>query len=209
MPAAVTNRRTVMTLFSDPADIYSHRVRVVLAEKNITVDILDSDPLHLPEDVVEVNPYGTLPTLLDRDLALYESRIIMEYLDERYPHPPLLPIDPVSRANTRLYLHRVEKDWYSLVNAIEAGGKNAAKARKELTEALLATGPIMASKPYFMSEEYSLVDATIAPLLWRLPTLGIELKGAGSSQVLGYAKRLFERRGFARSLTQTEKEMRM
>ncbi|OOZ42952.1 glutathione S-transferase N-terminal domain-containing protein [Solemya elarraichensis gill symbiont] len=209
MPAAVTNRRTVMTLFSDSADIYSHRVRVVLAEKNITVDILDSDPLHLPEDVVEVNPYGTLPTLLDRDLALYDSRIIMEYLDERYPHPPLLPIDPVSRANTRLYLHRVEKDWYSLVNAIEAGGKNATKARKELTETLLATGPIMASKPYFMSEEYSLVDATIGPLLWRLPTLGIELKGTGSAQVLGYAKRLFERPGFARSLTETEKEMRM
>ncbi|OOZ81147.1 stringent starvation protein A [Solemya velum gill symbiont] len=209
MPAAVTNRRTVMTLFSDSADIYSHRVRVVLAEKNITVDILDSDPLHLPEDVVEVNPYGTLPTLLDRDLALYDSRIIMEYLDERYPHPPLLPIDPVSRANTRLYLHRVEKDWYSLVNGIEAGGKNATKARKELTETLLALGPIMASKPYFMSEEYSLVDATIAPLLWRLPTLGIELKGTGSAQVLGYAKRLFERPGFARSLTEAEKEMRM
>ncbi|KHF24039.1 glutathione S-transferase N-terminal domain-containing protein [Solemya velum gill symbiont] len=209
MPAAVTNRRTVMTLFSDSADIYSHRVRVVLAEKNITVDILDSDPLHLPEDVVEVNPYGTLPTLLDRDLALYDSRIIMEYLDERYPHPPLLPIDPVSRANTRLYLHRVEKDWYSLVNGIEAGGKNATKARKELTETLLASGPIMASKPYFMSEEYSLVDATIAPLLWRLPTLGIELKGTGSAQVLGYAKRLFERPGFARSLTEAEKEMRM
>nr|WP_230210077.1 glutathione S-transferase N-terminal domain-containing protein [Solemya velum gill symbiont] len=198
-----------MTLFSDSADIYSHRVRVVLAEKNITVDILDSDPLHLPEDVVEVNPYGTLPTLLDRDLALYDSRIIMEYLDERYPHPPLLPIDPVSRANTRLYLHRVEKDWYSLVNGIEAGGKNATKARKELTETLLASGPIMASKPYFMSEEYSLVDATIAPLLWRLPTLGIELKGTGSAQVLGYAKRLFERPGFARSLTEAEKEMRM
>ncbi|OOY44549.1 stringent starvation protein A [Solemya velum gill symbiont] len=156
-----------------------------------------------------MNPYGTLPTLLDRDLALYDSRIIMEYLDERYPHPPLLPIDPVSRANTRLYLHRVEKDWYSLVNGIEAGGKNATKARKELTETLLASGPIMASKPYFMSEEYSLVDATIAPLLWRLPTLGIELKGTGSAQVLGYAKRLFERPGFARSLTEAEKEMRM
>lgn len=207
--SAVTNRRTVMTLFSDPADIYSHRVRVVLAEKNITVDVIDSDPLDLPEDVVEVNPYGTLPTLLDRDLALYESRIIMEYLDERYPHPPLLPIDPVTRANTRLYLHRVEKDWYSLTNTIEEGGKGAAGARKELQELLLSTGPIMASKPFFLSEEFTLVDATIAPLLWRLPELGVELKGAGSAQVLGYAKRLFERPGFAKSLSEAEKEMRL
>ena len=206
--ANVSNKRTVMTLFSDPENIYSHRVRVVLAEKNITVDIIDSDPLDLPEDVVEANPYGTLPTLIDRDLNLFESRIIMEYLDERYPHPPLLPIDPVNRANTRLYLHRVEKDWYSLADIIMKGGKPATAARKELTEALLAAGPIFAHKPWFMSEEFTLVDATIAPLLWRLPALGIELGGTGSVQVLSYAKNLFQRPGFIKSLTEAEKELR-
>jgi RNA polymerase-associated protein len=197
-----------MTLFSDPECIYSHRVRLVLAEKNITVDIISTDPLDLPEDVAEANPYGTLPTLIDRDLALYDSRIIMEYLDERYPHPPLLPIDPVSRANTRLYLHRIEKDWYSLVDEILAGGKGAAKARKELREALLAAGPILSARPWFMSDEFTLVDATIAPLLWRLPQLGIEISGAGSRQVLDYAKRAFARECFGKSLTEQEKELR-
>ncbi len=207
MPSMI-NKRTVMTLFSDPESIYSHRVRIVLAEKNITVDILDADPLDLPEDVTDVNPYGTLPTLIDRDLSLYNSRIIMEYLDERYPHPPLLPIDPVSRAMTRIYLHRVEKDWYTLADIILKGGKPAAKARKELKESLLAAGPVLAAKPYFMSDDFTIVDATIAPLLWRLPTLGIELKGVGSGQVLGYAKRLFERPSFGKSLTEEEKELR-
>jgi RNA polymerase-associated protein len=197
-----------MTLFSDPECIYSHRVRLVLAEKNITVDIISTDPLDLPEDVAEANPYGTLPTLIDRDLALYDSRIIMEYLDERYPHPPLLPIDPVSRANTRLYLHRIEKDWYSLVDEILAGGKGAARARKELREALLAAGPILSARPWFMSDEFTLVDATIAPLLWRLPQLGIEISGAGSRQVLDYAKRAFARECFGKSLTEQEKELR-
>jgi RNA polymerase-associated protein len=197
-----------MTLFSDPECIYSHRVRLVLAEKNITVDIISTDPLDLPEDVAEANPYGTLPTLIDRDLALYESRIIMEYLDERYPHPPLLPIDPVSRANTRLYLHRIEKDWYSLADEILAGGKGATRARKELREALLAAGPILSARPWFMSDEFTLVDATIAPLLWRLPQLGIEISGAGSRQLLDYAKRAFARECFGKSLTEQEKELR-
>lgn len=207
MPSVI-NKRTVMTLFSDPECIYSHRVRIVLAEKNITVDILDADPLNPPEDVTDVNPYGTLPTLIDRDLSLYNSRIIMEYLDERYPHPPLMPIDPVSRAMTRIYLHRVEKDWYTLTDLILQGGKEAAKVRKNLTESLLAAGPVLAAKPWFMSDEFTMVDTTIAPLLWRLPALGIELKGAGSGQVLGYAKRLFERPCFAKSLTEEEKELR-
>ena len=113
--AVVANKRSVMTLYSDPVSIHSHRVRFVLAEKNVTVDVIDSDPLNPPEDVVDLNPYGTLPTILDRDLTLYDSRIIMEYLDERFPHPPLLPVDPVNRAASRLYLYRVDNDWYAKV----------------------------------------------------------------------------------------------
>jgi RNA polymerase-associated protein len=198
-----------MTLFSDPADLHSHRVRLVLAEKHVTTDIVDVDPLNLPEDVMDLNPYGTAPTLVDRDLALFDSRIILEYLDERYPHPPLLPVDPVSRATFRMYIYRVEKDWYSRVDTILAGGKPATKARKELKESLIASAPILEAKPYFMSDEFSMVDASVAPLLWRLPHLGVELEGRASNVFNAYAARLFKREAFAKSLTEAEREMRL
>lgn len=205
---AVAPRRSVMTLFSDPQSLHSHRVRMVLAEKNVSCDIVDVDPLSLPDDVMDLNPYGTLPTLVDRDLALYDSRIICEYLDERFPHPPLLPVDPVSRASTRLYMFRVEHDWYGLVDQILAGGKLATKARKELREGMTAAAPVFAHKPFFMSEEFSLVDASIAPLLWRLPMLGVELAGEAEKQVNLFAGSLFTRNGFIASLTEQEREMR-
>ncbi len=205
----VVNRHSIMTLYSDPADIHSHRVRLVLAEKHVTAEIIDVDPLNLPEDVMDLNPYGTAPTLVDRDLVLYDSRIILEYLDERYPHPPLLPVDPVSRATFRMYIYRVERDWYSRAETILAGGKKAEKARKELKESLIAGAPVIAAKPYFMSDEFSMVDASIAPLLWRLPHLGIELEGKVANVYNAYAARLFKRPAFARSLTEAEKEMRL
>ena len=205
----MVNRHSIMTLYSDPADIHSHRVRLVLAEKHVTVDIVDVDPVDLPEDVMDLNPYGTAPTLVDRDLVLYDSRIILEYLDERYPHPPLLPVDPVSRATFRMYIYRVEQDWYSRVEQIQAGGKKADKARKELRESLISSAPIMAAKPYFMSDEFSVVDASIAPLLWRLPHLGIELSGKAANVYNAYAARVFKREAFARSLTEAEREMRL
>jgi RNA polymerase-associated protein len=180
---------------------------MVLAEKNITVDIIDADPQELPEDVMDLNPYGTLPTLVDRGLTLYESRIIMEYLDERFPHPPLLPVDPVSRANSRLFMYRVDRDWYTLMDTILAGGKPATKARKELRESLTVTAPVFAAKPYFMSDDLTLVDCSIAPLLWRLPSLGVELPSQAKA-VEDYAARLFERASFQESLTELEQEMR-
>ena len=206
--AAVSNKRSVMTLYSDPVNPYCHRVRLVLAEKNITYEVEDIDPLNMPEELMELNPYGTLPTLVDRDLKLYESRIIMEYLDERFPHPPLLPVDPVSRSTSRLLLYRVEHDWYRLMDVILSGKKEAAKARKELRESLISTAPVFAAKPFFMSDEFTLVDASIAPLLWRLPMLGIELAGQAARQVNVYAGNLFTRNGFIASLTEQEREMR-
>ena len=206
--ALAANKRSVMTLYSDPSSIHCHRVRFVLAEKNVTVDIVDADPLNLPEDVMEMNPYGSLPTIFDRDLTLYDSRIIMEYLDERFPHPPLLPVDPVNRAASRLYLYRVDHDWYSKVETILKGGKTAATARKELRESLIVSAPIFSAMEYFMSESFSVVDASIAPLLWRLPALGIELSPAAAKSVNGYAERLFAREAFKQSLTEEEKEMR-
>ncbi|OQX35335.1 MAG: stringent starvation protein A [Candidatus Sedimenticola endophacoides] len=205
--AVVANKRSVMTMYSDAKSPYSHRVRMVLAEKSITVEIMDVDPENIAEDIMDLNPYGTLPTLVDRDLTLYESRIIMEYLDERFPHPPLLPVDPVSRAASRLYMHRVDQDWYSKMDEILAGGKAATKARKELRESLTASAPIFDAMPYFMSDDLSLVDCSIAPMLWRLPALGVELPPS-AKPVLAYASRLFERPSFKESLTEAEREMR-
>jgi RNA polymerase-associated protein len=206
--AVAANRRSVMTLFSDPGCPYCHRARIVLAEKGISVDIVDVDAHDLPDEVMDFNPYGTVPTLVDRDLRLYESRIIMEYLDERFPHPPLLPVDPVSRANSRLYMYRVERDWYSLMDQIlgGTGDDDAARARNELRESLIATSPVFAATPFFMNNEFSLVDCCVAPLLWRLPVLDIELPPQAQA-VTDYAKRIFDWPAFDESLTEAEREM--
>jgi len=200
-------RRSIMTLFSDPRDPYCHRVRIVLAEKSISVDIVDVQVRGLPDEVMDFNPYGTVPTLVDRDLRLYESRIIMEYLDERFPHPPLLPVDPVSRATSRLYMYRMERDWYTLMERILEGPEDqAATARKELRESLIATAPVFAANPFFMNSEFSLVDCCVAPLLWRLPLLGIDLPSQAHA-VSDYARRLFAWSAFGKSLTEAEREM--
>ena len=205
--AAVSNKRSVMTLYSDSVNPYCHRVRLVLAEKNITYEVEDIDPLNMPEELIELNPYGSLPTLVDRDLKLYESRIIMEYLDKRFPHPPLLPVDPVSRSTSRLLLFRVEHDWYRPMDTILSGKKEVAKARKELRESLITIAPVFSVKPFFMSDEFTLVDCVIAPLLWRLPELGVEIP-ASVKGFHDYARRLFERQSFIQSLSEAEREMR-
>lgn len=207
----VVARRSSMTLFSDPTCHYSHRVRIVLAEKGITVDIEDVDAGAVPEEVLEFNPYGTLPTLVDRDLSLYESKVMMEYLDERFPHPPLLPVYPVSRALSRQFMYRIEKDWCGDVNTIlnSSDSKSAEKARKNLRENLMAIGPIFAEMPYFMNEEFTLVDCCLAPLLWRLEVLGIKLPNNRQTKpMLVYMQKLFERPAFRESLTELEREMR-
>lgn len=206
--AISANRRAVMTLFSTANDMYCHQVRMVLAEKGVTVDIMQVSTDSLPEDVYEVNPYGSLPTLMDRDLALFKADIINEYLDERFPHPPLMPVYPVARANARLMMHRIEKDWYGLADKILQDGPDAAIARRDLREGLLAMAPLFQEHPYFMSEEYSLIDCYLAALLWRLPMFGIELTGTGSKLLQSYMTRIFERDGFQQSLTEAEREIR-
>ncbi|NIR28583.1 MAG: stringent starvation protein A [Gammaproteobacteria bacterium] len=206
--ALIANRRSVMTLFSAPNDPYSHCTRLVVAEKGITVEIQNLEPGELPEDLLELNPYQSLPTLVDRELVLYEPRLIMEYLDERFPHPPLMPVDPVSRAKSRLAMYRVDRDWYELVGALEGRSqKEANKARKIMRESLTASADVFSARPYFLSDEFSLVDCMIAPLLWRLPHWGIELP-AQAKPVREYAERLFERPAFEASLTEAERELR-
>jgi len=208
--AVIANRRSVMTLFSKPTCIHSHRTRLVLAEKNINIEIVNVAGPELPEDLMDLNPYHTVPTLVDRDLVLYDSRVIIEYLDERFPHPPLMPVDPVTRAQFRLALFRIETDWYRLAEEfdVDSDRKLSAKSRKLLTESVMASVELFSVKQYFLSDEFSLVDASIAPILWRLPAYGIDL-GENAGPIDAYMKRVFDRRSFQRSLTELEQEMRL
>lgn len=206
--ALVANRRSTMTLFSRPDDPVSHRLRIVMAEKNINFDIVDVNSEEAIQDLNELNPYGTVPSLVDRDLVLYEPRVVAEYIDERFPHPPLMPVDPVMRATFRLAMYRIEQEWYGLYAEIEAAktDRAAAKARRGLRENVAGSNDLFKSKPFFMSDEYSLVDATVAPLLWRLPSMGIELPPS-AKDIKAYGERLFARDGFQNSLSEIEREM--
>jgi RNA polymerase-associated protein len=205
--ALVANRRSVMTLFSSATDPESHRVRLVFAEKGITVEVVDVDAGNKPEDLTDLNPYNSVPTLVDRELVLYDPRTIMEYLDERFPHPPLMPVDPVSRARARLALYRIEKDWYQQLPALESKSEKVyTKARKILRDSLTSSAEVFGAKPFFLSDEFSLVDATIIPVLWRLKHYRIELPRQAKA-VMQYAERMYARESFKASLTDAEREM--
>jgi len=199
-----------MTLFSAPNDPFSHRTRIVLAEKGISIDIVNVDSAKFPEDLLDLNPYHSVPTLVDRDLVLYDSRVIIEYLDERFPHPPLMPVDPVTRAQFRLALYRIERDWYSLVQQIEQepDKKQAAKLKKILRDTVLQSTELFKVKPYFLSDEFSLVDASIAPVLWRLPYYEIDLPPQ-AQPIIKYASLIFSRSAFREGLSEKEQEMRL
>ena len=206
----VVTKRSSMTFFSDAHDHYSHRVRIVLAEKGVTVDLVDVDVDNKPQELADLNPYNSLPTLVDRDLSLYESKVMMEYLDERFPHPPLLPVYPVARAQSRLWMYRLERDWAPLVDLIKQSDDKAQveNARKELKDSLLTIAPIFAEMPFFMSDEFTILDCCLGPILWRLHSLGIEFPNTRQSQPLKqYMERLFARESFQQSLTEFEREM--
>lgn len=203
--ALIANRKSVMTLFSTDNDIHCHRVRIVLAEKGINFEVVNVNPSNPPEDLIELNPYGGVPVLVDRELVLYDAQVIMEYLDERFPHPPLMPVDPVSRGRTRMTLRRIQHDWDVLVDKITAG-VDVAQAAKELKESLTVISPIFEQKPFFMSDEFSLMDCAVAPILWRLSAFGVELPPQAKG-IKEYADRLFEQDSFQASLTETEREL--
>lgn len=207
----VVAKRSSMTYFSDSRDHYSHRVRIVLAEKGVTVDLVEVNPNDVPDELREINPYASLPTLLDRELSLFHSQAMMEYLDERFPHPPLLPVYPVARAESRQFIYRIERDWCPLVKMITEGKNkdNVARARQELQDSLVSIAPIFAEKPFFMSDEFTLVDCCLAPVLWRLQVLGIDLPRTRQTMPLfEYMDRMFERPAFQESLSEAEREMR-
>jgi len=204
----VASRRAVMTLFSAPDEPQSHRTRIVLAEKGIDIDVISVVRGRYPEDLLDLNPYHSLPTLVDRDLVLYDARVIMDYIDERFPHPPLMPVDPVIRAQFRLALYRIERDWYELAARIdrETERKHQAQLKKELRETILQSADIFKIKPFFLGDEYSMVDATIAPILWRLRHYDIELPP--QVQALSrYATAMLSRPAFRASLSDVEQAM--
>ena len=203
--AQMANKRLAMTLYSSDSDPYCHMVRIVLAEKGINYESHDVDVDDTPEDLKDLNPYNEVPTLVDRDLVLYGHQVIMEYLDERFPHPPLMPVDPVSRARNRLMLRRIERDWYTLSNKI-AKGEDVDKTRKELSDSLLTVAPIFEQKKYFMSDDFTVMDCAIAPLLWRLQHYGVVLPNS-AKPLITYAASVFDREAFKESLTEAETEM--
>lgn len=210
--AQPAGKRSTMNLYISSEDPYSHRIRIVLAEKGINAEILDIASPESFEKLLQCNPYGSVPTIIDRDLVLYETNIITEYLDERFPHPPLLPVYPVARAKSRQMIYRIERDWYPLLLRIENTEKNATvasdtqtdkSAEKQLEESLTNLAPVFSGKPFFMSEEFTLIDCCIASLLWRLHCLGVKLNSLPSS-IRNYEERLFKRPSFKATLNEIE-----
>jgi len=201
-----------MALFSDPLDHYSHRVRIVMQEKGVAAELINSDVKNISKEVMELSPYATLPVLIDRDVCLYDSVILMEYLDERFPHPPLLPVYPVARAHMRLFIQRIEEDWCTLFDKLlEDNLKDSEKKkiRQDFRSHLLSVISILKERPYFMSDDFSLVDCCIAPILWRLPLVGIEIKEEAKTRPLHeYMKLILTRPAFLESLSEDERDIR-
>ncbi|TAK71937.1 MAG: stringent starvation protein A [Gammaproteobacteria bacterium] len=207
--AIVANKRSVMTLYSGALDILSHRVRIVLAEKGVSYEVVNIETRGKPEELLEINPYGSVPTLVDRELVLYEPNIITEYLDERFPHPPLMPVYPVARAKARLIIYRFDREWVPLIRKLETG-KTAADTRaaaKELSVFLAQLLPLFNSSSYFLGDEFTLVDCCFAPVFWRLPAWGITLSPAETKAFTKYTNRVFQRDSFQASLTEAEQEL--
>ncbi len=205
--AVSARSRTVLTLYSSRDCVHCHRVRLVLAAKGVTYDLVIADPARPPEDLLDLNPYGSLPTLVDRDLVLYDTGVICEYIDERYPHPPLMPVDPLSRARVRLAIVRVEKEWLPLAAQAAGSTKAAEGARRQLREGLIAALPLFKAAKFFLNTEISLADCALAPLIWRLPSLGVSLPRE-AAPITDYGERIFRNPGFSRSLTPEERALR-
>jgi RNA polymerase-associated protein len=198
----------MMTLYSGTTDPYSHRCRFVLFEKGMDFQVIDVDVFNKPEDLAVMNPYNTVPVLVERDLILYEANIINEYIDERFPHPQLMPPDPVMRARARLFLHRFENELFCHIQGLESSNaKIAEKARAAVRENLTQIAPVFTKQKYMLGDEFSMLDVAIAPLLWRLDHYGIQLD-KDAAPLMKYSERLFSRPAYIEAMTPAEKAMR-
>lgn len=207
MMAASPRMRNALTLFSSDDDVLCHRVRLVLAAKGVIHDLIPVDPQDPPEDLIDLNPYHSVPTLVERDMVLYAASVVCEYLDERYPHPPLMPVEPLARARLRLAMLRLEHDWVPQIQTVQRGTKrDADAARKRLVELVTASVPLFKAHKFYLNAEMSLADCAMAPIIWRLPSLGIPLPKDGKV-IEDYGNRIFRNPGFARSLTAAERKL--
>ena len=198
----------MMVLYSGTTDPYSHRCRFVLFEKGMDFEIRDVDLFSKPEDIALMNPYNEVPILVERDLILYESHIINEYIDERFPHPQLMPADPVMRARARLMLFNMEVELFSQIEALESGKeKQVERSRQHVTDRLIELAPVFTKTKHMLGDDFTMLDVAIAPLLWRLDHYGIRL-GKTAAPLMKYAERIFSRPAFIEALTPSEKVMR-
>ena len=206
----VSNRRSMMGLFSGNTCIRSHQVRFVLREKGITTDIQNVDGKKVPEDLIALNPFASIPTLTDRELVIYDCGVIIEYLDERYPHPPLMPVSPVDRAKIRLALVSLEADIVSTAIELDAalGSRNENSLRKKLKSMLNSSLDLFSVDKYFLNDELTVIDCVLAPILWRLEYFGISL-GKEHKAITDYMERVFSRETFQNSLSEDEEEMHL
>jgi len=202
---SLANRRSAILLFSLPDCLHSHRTRLVIKEKEISAELHEIDISNISEEIKSISPYDDFPTLVDRDLVLQNSRVIIEYLDERFPHPPLLPVDPVARAKFRLALDRIEHQWYPEFNNAYQNGALEDSFKEKIKSYFLEIVPLI-SGSYFMSEDFGLVDCSLAPLLWRIKCLGLEIT-ENKKIIDDYCERIFNRESFQASLTETERDM--
>lgn len=205
-------QRTSMALYSDPNSHYSHRVRIVLQEKGLSTEIIDMTQENMHFDLLEINPNAEIPVLIDRDICLYDSLVLMEYLEERFPHPPLMPVYPVIKARSRLFILRIEQEWSKNLDYLALNpkpGSKTQKSKKDLKSNILSASSIFDEHPYFMSEDFSLIDCCVAPILWRLPALGIDIsKDKKAKPIYQYMERVFSRDSFKASISEVEQEMR-
>jgi len=190
-----------LKLYSSPSCPQCHRVRFVLSEKQLDYDTVKVEGNNKPSELAEINPYNSVPTLVDRGIVLYDAGIILEYLDERYPHPPLIPADPMTRANFRQALYHIEVDWYSQLKKLSSPSKRIAdSARKVMYEILMSNASSFKKHRYFWDDDFSIIDCSIAPVLWRLPSLRVDMPTRSSHPIRRYTKRIFERASFRKSL---------
>lgn len=202
---SMANSRITLTLYAAEGDLRSHWLRLVIAEKRIAANIVDVPVDELPEDVLALNPYGTLPVLVDRDVCLYDPRVAMEYLDERFPQPPLMPVAPGEKAKLRQLANRVEREWCGAAEIMLTRAKSTegATARKHLRDSLIAVSPVFNELPFFMSQEMTLVDCLLAPVLWHLPRFALDLPEKPCRGLLKYRSRILSRPSFQQSLKVT------
>ncbi len=198
----------MMTLYSGTTDPFSQRCRFVLFEKGMDFQIIDVDLYNKPEDIAVMNPYNQVPILVERDLVLYESNIINEYIDERFPHPQLMPADPIMRARARLFLYRFEKELFSQIDNLDSASQQKSdKARQIIRDNLVQIAPVFTKQKFMLGDEFSMLDVAIAPLLWRLEHYQITMPKQ-AVPLLKYAERMFTRQGFIDAMTPSEKAMR-